>query len=839
MVHAFPRPIAHPARGRLTRSVRTLLTLTILGAVACDRAEQLAAPESVASTSSAIIDGIATAAGGSDALAGATFRIALRSNPSLCLDLTGSPATAGVRTKIAACDPNSVSQRFAVSVTAREVRSAAGLCLSILPKQISNGAIGLLTCTPAGRSHWTLNSANGRFQGPEKGCMTVAGTTAQAGALEFFGTCGSHPSWSQSFAWSTTPGTPGTPPPPPPVGPPATISVSPASLNLAVGSTQQLTAAAADANGKPVPGLTFTYSLTTSGAAASVSATGLVTANAAGKDTVRVAVGSLSLPVGVTVSAVAPPPPPPPGPNPPPPPPPSGLKAIDPTLPLDSVRVLWPIRTGQLWTVNAGDNLQNVLNQAQRGDEIVIASGAVFTGNFTLPKKTGTAANGWILVRSSNMAGLPPAGARATARFASAMPKLITPNVNAALATVPSASGWYVAGIEMSLASPPQYIHYGLVTLGNGGSSQNSLAVVPTDIVLDRVYIHGIPTVSLQRCVALNSAHTAIVNSTLSQCAAKGFDSQAIGGWNGPGPYRIENNYLEGAGENVMFGGADPKIANLIPSDITIRRNHFFKPLSWRGVFTVKNLLESKNSRRVLVENNIFENNWIDGQTGFAIGLKSTNQSGTAPWSQTSDYTVRYNIIRHSPAAFSIAANPEAAPATPAARIKLEHNLIYDVGTFLGTTNGRMVQLMQKLNDVQVVNNTLVHNGIAGQFILIVDKGPAQRLIIRDNVSTWGGPWGAVMGLAPQGTQALAAYAPSSYVFDRNVVAGLPLNLMFGYPTSSFYALTIAGVGFVNPAIYDFRLSPSSPYAGRSTTNGDPGADAATVLSRTASVIVP
>ena len=28
--------------------------------------------------------------------------------------------------------------------------------------------------------------------------------------------------------------------------------------------------------------------------------------------------------------------------------------------------------------------------------------------------------------------------------------------------------------------------------------------------------------------------------------------SQAIGGWNGPGPYVISNNFLEAAGENVM-----------------------------------------------------------------------------------------------------------------------------------------------------------------------------------------------------------------------------------------------------------------------------------------------
>ena len=31
-----------------------------------------------------------------------------------------------------------------------------------------------------------------------------------------------------------------------------------------------------------------------------------------------------------------------------------------------------------------------------------------------------------------------------------------------------------------------------------------------------------------------------------------------------------------------MFGGADPKIANLVPADIEFRRNDCSKPLSWK-----------------------------------------------------------------------------------------------------------------------------------------------------------------------------------------------------------------------------------------------------------------
>src|SRR5690606_22757623 len=113
------------------------------------------------------------------------------------------------------------------------------------------------------------------------------------------------------------------------------------------------------------------------------------------------------------------------------------------------------------------------------------------------------------------------------------------------------------------------------------------------------------------------------IDSWIAECHIKGFDSQAILSWNSPGPFKIVNNYLEGAGENVMFGGADPRIEGLVPSDIVIERNYFRKPLSWKssGAWTIKNLFELKNAQRVLVRANVFETNWANAQPGFAIVL--------------------------------------------------------------------------------------------------------------------------------------------------------------------------------------------------------------------------
>jgi len=306
-------------------------------------------------------------------------------------------------------------------------------------------------------------------------------------------------------------------------------------------------------------------------------------------------------------------------------------------------------------------------------------------------------------------------------------------------------------------------------------------------------------------------------------------DTQAIAGWNGPGPYLIENNQLEGSGENIMFGGADATIQYLTPSDITIRRNHVRKPPEWKGVWMVKNLFELKHAKRVLVEGNIFENNWADAQTGMAIVLKSTNQGGTNPWAQTADVTFRSNIVRNSPQAFNIAAAPDvytpAMTVIPAARFRIENNLFENIGTYNGTTNGNMLVLMNNLTDVTVVHNTMHFNYSEGLLAMMEAWGAARNIVISDNVVTKGRYYQLFHSGSKVGSESMNSFAGSSWAFNRNIVVGVDPEYVSYHPQSSFYPLTSAQAGIGSGANSDYRLSSSSPYKGRATDGTDPGAN--------------
>src|SRR5262249_35535544 len=119
--------------------------------------------------------------------------------------------------------------------------------------------------------------------------------------------------------------------------------------------------------------------------------------------------------------------------------------------------------------------------------------------------------------------------------------------------------------------------------------------------------------------------------------------------YTGPGPYRIVNNYLEASGENIMFGGAAPKIAKLVPTDIEIVHNHFFKPLAWRDQWRIKNLFELKNARRVRIHGNIFENNWMAAQSGYGVLFTvRTCEAGDYSWAVVEDVDFSNNLLKNS-----------------------------------------------------------------------------------------------------------------------------------------------------------------------------------------------
>ena len=462
---------------------------------------------------------------------------------------------------------------------------------------------------------------------------------------------------------------------------------------------------------------------------------------------------------------------------------------------------------GIAYTVPAGGDLQAAIDGAQPGDTILLTPGATYEGSFNLWAKDG---DGFITIRSAAPdSSLPGDGVRMTPDYVSQLPR-VQGGIGGAPAFVTSAGAHHyrLQFLEVVNTFPDNSI----IELGDALASDAS--VLPRDLVIDRCFIHGDAANGQKRGIAINSAATTIVNSYISDIKHADQDAQAIAGWNGPGPFTIENNYLESTGENVLFGGDDPAIQNLVPSDISFRFNYVTKQLSWRGTsLIIKNLFELKNAQRVTVDSNLFENNWAADQSGYAILLTPRNQGGNAPWTVVQQVQFTNNIVRHVSSVFNILGLDDTT-MTVTNTITVQNNLFDDISAANWGGAGQLV-LTQGGNNIVFDHNTVLTDGTS---VVYADVAAVPGFVFTNNIIP-DNEWAVMGGNAGEGNGTLALYYPDA-IFAGNVVIGADQTV---YPAGNFFPATKSDVGFIDPSSENYRLGNSSPFLYAATDGGAVG----------------
>jgi len=538
---------------------------------------------------------------------------------------------------------------------------------------------------------------------------------------------------------------------------------------------------------------------------------------------------------------------------------------------------------GKIVPVKSGDNLQATLDNTACGETIELEAGASFAGHFRLPKKPCDDAH-WIIIRTSSPNNVLPAeGTRITPCYAGVAalpgrPAFRCPATNNVMAKIAFAG---LGGAGPVFADGANHYRFIGIEITRDPSPASVVALAGPDgpvaadhIIFDRVWMHGTAQDETRRGLFLSgTTYLAVVDSFFSDfhCTAREgncTDSQTVSGASGDlpmGPYKIVNNFLEAAGENLLLGGSR---ATSTPADIEIRRNYLFKPLTWMkgqpgfvggpkgNPFIVKNHFELKNAQRVLFEGNILENSWGGfSQTGFSIVLTPRNQDGLCPSCRVADITIRDCRIAHVGSGFLVAdvPNPDGTTSSGGERYSLHDLVIDDIdgrkyagfGTFMVLTSRSPTLKDVRFDHITAVSPRVFMNmGIwpprAQHFVFTNNLVGANE---KDITSIGGGPENCVF--QPERQQPVAIFRDcfDSITFTNNVIVG-GLGV---WPQGNSSTKNLEAVGFVGAAngLDAFRLCRAqsasckapSKYVNAGTDHKDIGANIDAVKSAIEGVI--
>ncbi len=526
-----------------------------------------------------------------------------------------------------------------------------------------------------------------------------------------------------------------------------------------------------------------------------------------------------------------------------------------PTLPT-TMDTSYSLPSGNTWTATntsnssiAGTGTGNrtdcsftyALANCALNDVIVLTAGSSYVGPFTIPNKVS--GSGWVYVISSALASLPAYGEatanRVVAADATNMAKIqvTAAAASAAIKVTSNSHHFRFVGIEVTVGPTTTDAVSAMVSLNNSDVSNSTVC---HHIIFDRCYIHGGTSATDKgtRGAYISGENLAFVSCRISGFAGSGTETQAILISWGAGPYKIVNNYLEAACENIMTGGVGVGIPNGIASDIEIRHNHFYKPLAWVGAgYNVKNLLEFKESQRVLVEGNTFENCWTEAQTGSAILITPRDQVFDTPWTVCDDTTIRLNKFINCERLLTVGGHDTQDATAFAEGLKTHRVLVENNVALLTTiTDGANYGLAMGSGPYAVTfrKNTMFTSAGATARIgywtnldTSLAVWPADLFTFKDNVVSYGSVSGAGVGGDGKGT-ALATlnFYFTNYTCNYNcVIAGTAGDWPSGQ--AGFPANTSA-VGFANYAGGDYTIT-SGAYMTASSTGGPVGADIAAV----------
>jgi hypothetical protein len=345
-----------------------------------------------------------------------------------------------------------------------------------------------------------------------------------------------------------------------------------------------------------------------------------------------------------------------------------------------------------------------------------------------------------------------------------------------------------------------------VVQFGEGDSAlQNRASQCPSNLGLDRCWADGHAGCDIRHCFELHCKYGYVVDCATGPDVHVQYNSEShvICGYNGPGPFRLINNGINGGSQYVFFGGEASLCGT--PSDIETRYNYCTAPASWQGgPWHRKCGIEAKKAQFWLIEGNIIENVWAESQTGAGLLLKAEGYGDGMP--TTADILVRHNVVRNVALGISIAGVANVDPATPPQRV-LSYNNVYLIGagSFSSPNNPMLGAFLStdcgSIHDTFVAENP--QNAIAQPPMGAI--GPT-RWVLRDNIFAGTTTYGVREDAGGEGVADLISPEVTKNAFQGRSAGP--------YPAGNYFPANLAAIQFTNTATRDYSLLGTSQTGG-------------------------
>lgn len=306
-------------------------------------------------------------------------------------------------------------------------------------------------------------------------------------------------------------------------------------------------------------------------------------------------------------------------------------------------------------------------------------------------------ADDWLIIATDEIGSLAAEGTRIDADTETHLAKIESGNTSFALCIGPNVAKVRLIGLEITFDGAYNCSSgiVGTSRLRDTDPDVNTVATSAeeraTDIVIDRCWVHGPLAPNLTTLcragIECHATRMAVIESEVSHIRYTD-ESHAVYFREPCSQVTLWNNRLSGTGMSIMTGGESLAYTGEY-DDLDIRYNHLDRDTEYDpdhvdwcgygGTLALKNVIETKHGRRILIEKNYFNYPlWSPSYGhGDAIKLKLVNQNDDTPAIQLMDVTIRWNDFRNVYNAISLLpATDNAKEVSDYGWIAINDNLI-------------------------------------------------------------------------------------------------------------------------------------------------------------------